>query len=160
MLGDLHDFPKDVYPIGRLDKDSEGLLLLSSDKKWNKQILNPKGKLPKEYWVQVEGSPNEKDLNAFQTGIIIKLKTGPYRCHPAIVQIMDTPPNVWDRDPPIRERKNIPTSWLKIILTEGKNRQVRKMCAKIGFPVLRLIRWRIGDWTLDGINTGAVKRLP
>ncbi len=156
VLGDLYDFPKDVYPIGRLDKDSEGLLLLSADKKWNNQILDPKRKLTKEYWVQVEGAPNATDLSAFGKGITIKLKSGPYKCLPTSAEIMAPPDNIWDRIPPIRERKNIPTTWLKIQLQEGKNRQVRKMCAKIGFPVLRLIRWRIGNWTLKGVSSGDV----
>ncbi len=159
VLGDHFDFPKDVYPIGRLDKDSEGLLLLSADKKWNNQILDPKRKLTKEYWVQVEGTPTIDDLKAFQTGITIKLKKGPYKCLPTNASIIETPEVIWDRDPPIRSRASIPTTWLKVELQEGKNRQVRKMCAQIGFPVLRLVRWRISDWTLEGIATGEVKRI-
>jgi len=159
VLGDHYDFPKDVYPIGRLDKDSEGLLLLSADKKWNHQILDPNRKMTKEYWVQVEGSPTSDDLKPFQTGISIKLKKGTYRCLPAKALVIDTPDVIWDRDPPIRTRKNIPTTWLKIELHEGKNRQVRKMCAQIGFPVLRLIRWRIGKWNLEGIDSGEVQIL-
>jgi len=156
VLGDHFDFPKDVYPIGRLDKDSEGLLLLSADKQWNNRILNPKQKLTKEYWVQVEGAPTEEDLAAFERGITIKLKNGPYKCLPAHVALVDEPSWLWERMPPIRERAALPTTWLKIELQEGKNRQVRKMCAKIGFPVLRLVRWRIGEWTLKGIGTGEV----
>ena len=159
VLGDHYDFPKEVYPVGRLDKDSEGLLILTNDKSLNARLLHPRNKQPKEYWVQVEGEPKPSNLIAFNNGISIKLKSGIHQCLPAKAKIIEAPQHLWERNPPIRFRKNAPTTWLSIILTEGKNRQVRKMCAKIGFPVLRLIRWRIGALTLEGLNNGEVKEI-
>ena len=140
---------KNVYPAGRLDYDSEGLLLLTDDGQLQHQISHPKTKMNKTYWVQVEGEPSEKDLQPLINGVT--LNDGP--CRPAQVQIIDEPA-IWPRTPPIRARENIPTRWLKITISEGRNRQVRRMTAAIGFPTLRLIRASIGDWHLNQLQPG------
>jgi len=147
-LKDYIDVPN-VYAAGRLDYDSEGLLVLTNDGKLSHQISNPQNKMSKTYWVQVEGCPSEADLQNLREGIT--LKDG--QTLPAKVNIMSAP-SVWQRNPPIRERQNKPTSWLSLTIHEGKNRQVRRMTAHIGFPTLRLIRYRIGNWTIDGIASG------
>jgi len=150
-LADFVDVPN-VYAAGRLDKDSEGLLVLTDDGRLQHEIASPKArsKLPKTYWVQVERVPDEAALDALRGGV--QLKDG--RTRPAKVRRLD-PPQLWPREPPIRERKSIPTSWLEVVLTEGRNRQVRRMTAHVGFPTLRLVRHAIGPWTVDGLEPGA-----
>jgi len=140
---------KGVYPAGRLDLDSEGLLLLTDDGALQHRITHPRNKLPKTYWVQVEGEPGTDALNALRQGV--ELNDGPTR--PATVELI-TPPDLWARSTPVRERKNIPTQWLAITITEGRNRQVRRMTAAVGHPTLRLIRVRIGDWHLGALQPG------
>ncbi len=139
-----------MYVAGRLDRDSEGLLMLTDSAALQHKITEPQFKVSKTYWVQVEGTPNELDLRPLQEGI--ELKDGPTR--PARVRRISEPPELWPRQPPIRTRKTVADSWLEITISEGRNRQVRRMCAAIGFPVLRLVRYRIGSWTIDGLAPG------
>lgn len=141
---------KDVYAAGRLDKDSEGLLVLTDDGALQHQISHPKHKQPKTYWVQVEGTPDNKAINALQNGV--QLKDG--MTQPAKVRVIQEPANLWPRIPPVRYRVSIPTTWLEITITEGRNRQVRRMTAAIGYPTLRLIRYAVGEWNLDSIENG------
>ncbi len=150
-LADFLDKPeiKNCYPAGRLDYDSEGLLLLTDEGKLQHQITHPKHKLNKSYWVQVEGKPTLKDLAPLKKGIT--LKDGP--CKPAKVEIISEP-KIWKREPPIRHRKDDVTSWLNITISEGRNRQVRRMCGAIGFPCLRLVRHQIGTWDLKTLAPG------
>ncbi|MDD3798589.1 MAG: rRNA large subunit pseudouridine synthase E [Novosphingobium sp.] len=138
-----------VYPAGRLDRDSEGLLLLTDDGRLQARIADPKFKLPKTYLVQVEGEADEASLDALRKGV--RLKDGLTR--PAKAERIGEP-DLWPRDPPVRFRKSVPDCWLKLTISEGRNRQVRRMTAAVGLPTLRLVRWRIGDWTLDGLLPG------
>ena len=144
-----------VYAAGRLDTDSEGLLILTDDGSLQHRVSHPKHKELKIYWAQVEGNPTEADLEPLCKGVDL----GNFVTQPAQVRCIAEPANLWPRNPPIRERKAISTTWLEIIISEGKNRQVRRMTAKIGFPTMRLIRYAIGNHTLDGLAPGAWKKL-
>ena len=144
-----------VYPAGRLDRDSEGLMVLTDDGALQHKISHPNHKMAKTYWVQVEGKPTEKDLQPLTHGLA--LNDGPTL--PAKYQLGIGGYSVWPRTPPIRIRKSIPATWLTLTIKEGRNRQVRRMCAHLGFPVLRLIRYRVGSWTLDGLEPGQWRTL-
>ncbi|UEM23780.1 rRNA large subunit pseudouridine synthase E [Skermanella mucosa] len=139
-----------VYVAGRLDRDSEGLLVLTDDGALNARIADPRHKRPKTYWAQVEGVPDESALESLRRGVT--LKDGPTL--PAGARLIDEPADLWPRDPPIRYRASIPTSWIELTLREGRNRQVRRMTAAVGFPTLRLIRRAVGDWTVEGLAPG------
>ncbi len=139
-----------IYPAGRLDRDSEGLVLLTDDGPLIARISQPRHKMPKVYWAQVEGVPDQRALERLRRGVT--LNDGPTL--PAGARMMDEPAGLWPRDPPIRWRASIPTAWIELTLREGRNRQVRRMTAAVGLPTLRLIRWAIGDWTLAGLAPG------
>lgn len=145
-----------VYPAGRLDVDSEGLLILTDDGDLQHRLSHPRHKLPKTYWAQVEGTPTPEALEALRRGVDL----GDFVTQPAQVRGIAEPPDLWERTPPIRFRKEIPTHWIELIIREGKNRQVRRMTAKAGLPTLRLIRYAIGEWTLDGLQPGAWREVP
>ncbi len=144
-----------VYVAGRLDRDSEGLLALTDDGALQARISHPRHKLPKTYWVEVEGEPGQEALDRLGAGVV--LKDGPTA--PAGVRRLVPPPALWPREPPVRRRARIPTAWLELSLVEGRNRQVRRMGAAVGLPVLRLIRVRIGPWGLDGLAPGQWREL-
>ena len=158
-LASLGDFPKEVYPVGRLDKDSEGLLLLTDDKALNHQLLNPRFGHQRTYYVQVEGIPTSEALAQLQQGVTIQVDGMSYRTKPALVKLVDPAPILPERNPPIRYRASIPDCWLALTLIEGKNRQVRKMTAAVGFPTLRLVRFSMEKITLDGMEVGEVREL-
>ncbi|WP_335946659.1 pseudouridine synthase [Salipiger bermudensis] len=147
-LSDYVDVPK-VYPAGRLDRDSEGLLLLTDDGRLQARIAHPKFRKPKTYLVQVEGDPSDEQIARLRRGVT--LKDGPTR--PAQVRRLP-PPDLWPRVPPVRFRKSVPDAWLEMTITEGRNRQVRRMTAHVGLPCLRLVRWSIGDWSVEGLAPG------
>jgi len=145
----------DCYPAGRLDYDSEGLLVLTDDGRLKARISEPRYKLPKTYFAQVEGEPNERTLKRLRAGV--KLRDG--RARALEVEHIEEPSWVWDRHPPIRFRKSVPTSWLRLTLAEGRNRQVRRMSAAVGLPTLRLIRWSVGPWELGELKPGQLREL-
>jgi 23S rRNA pseudouridine2457 synthase len=144
-----------VYPAGRLDRDSEGLLLLTDDGKLQAQIADPKHKMVKTYWVQVEGAPQEDALQSLRRGV--RLKEGVTQ--PAKARLIEEPMGLWPRNPPIRVRKSVPDSWIEMVIREGKNRQIRRMTAAVGHPCLRLVRAQIGDWRLGNLMPGDYKKL-
>ena len=149
-LADYVDRPG-VYPAGRLDADSEGLVVLTDDGALQARITDPRRALAKTYWVEVEGEPSDGAIDELARGVV--LRDGPTRR--AEVRRLDPPPALWPRDPPIRVRRAIPTAWLALTIHEGRNRQVRRMTAAVGLPTLRLVRWSVGDWTLDALAPGA-----
>ncbi len=144
----------DVYPAGRLDYDSEGLLLLTDDGRLQARISQPRSRLVKVYRAQVEGVPAHEKLRELETGVRLKDGLAKAKC----ARVIEEPADLWKRDPPIRERKSIPDSWIEIGITEGRNRQVRRMTAKIGMPTLRLIRWSVGPWSLAVLAPGETRR--
>ena len=148
-LADFINVP-DVYPAGRLDADSEGLVVLTDDGALQARIANPRRKLEKVYWVEVEGTPVAAQCKALEAGVDL----GDFVTAPATARAISEPPGLWPRNPPVRFRRAIPTSWLQLTLTEGKNRQVRRMTAAVGLPTLRLIRYAIGPWTIEGLVSG------
>ncbi len=154
-LSEFIDLPG-VYPAGRLDRDSEGLMLLTDNGRLQAQISDPKHQMAKTYWVQVEGIPDAAVLKALRDGV--ELKDGLTR--PAKARLIDEPSALWPRTPPIRVRQTVPDSWIELTIREGRNRQVRRMTAAVGHPTLRLIRARIGDWSLDGLDHGQWESLP
>lgn len=156
-LADLFNFPKDVYPVGRLDSDSEGLLIITNDKNLNYKLLQPKFKHLRTYLVQVDGAISNEAIEKLQSGVSININGKLHKTLPAKAKIIDSPREVEERNPPVRFRKNIPTSWIELSLTEGKNRQVRKMTAAVGFPTLRLIRIKIEKINLFPLKSGEVK---
>ena len=153
-LKDFVDVP-DVYPAGRLDADSEGLVVLTADGALQARIADPRHKLEKRYWVQVEGTVTQAALAALRSGV--PLRDGPTR--PAAAHAIDAPAALWPRVPPIRSRRHIPTAWIELALTEGRNRQVRRMTAAVGLPTLRLIRFRIGPWDIGDLSPGQWQRV-
>ncbi len=160
-LADVHDFPPRVYPVGRLDRDSEGLLLLTDDSGLNEKLLHPRHRHERTYHVQVEGSPTPADLARLAAGVTIRVKGREHACAPLLVSPLPATETrrIPPRTPPIRERLSIPTTWLSLTLTEGKNRQVRRMCAAVGFPVLRLRRYGIGGVTLPHLEGKIVREV-
>jgi 23S rRNA pseudouridine2457 synthase len=158
-LKDFLNLPTDVYPVGRLDYDSEGLLLLTNDKKLNSRLLDPKNQHEREYWAQVEGTITSAAIRTMEQGVVINVNGSPFKTRTAIVKLLEPAPVVPLRNPAIRVRKNIPTSWISITVVEGKNRQVRKMTAAAGFPTLRLIRVRIGSLRIDDMIPGQLEEV-
>ena len=153
------EWPSDVYSVGRLDTDSEGLLLLTNDKRLNSELLSPENGHPRTYHAQVEGEPSFKDIRTLQAPMKLRVKGRDFTTKPCKASVLEPQPSYPDRNPPIRYRKNVPDTWISITLTEGKNRQVRKMTAQAGLPTLRLIREAIGPFKLKGLGAGKVKEI-
>lgn len=159
VLGDLYDFPKDVYSVGRLDKDSEGLLLLTNDNEFKTTMLEPEKETAKTYLVQVDGNVTDKALELLESGtIVISHKGKQHQVAPARCEVI-APPNLPERSKPVRIRKSVPTTWLKLTIIEGKNRQVRKMTAAAGHPTLRLVRWSVDHYELGNMQPGEVEEV-
>jgi 23S rRNA pseudouridine2457 synthase len=158
-LKDIVRVPPDVYPVGRLDEDSEGLLLLTNDASFQHRLASPQFRQSKEYLVQVEGAITAWAVEQLRGGVTIRVKGESYRTQPCPCRILEHAPELPERIPPIRVRKSIPVSWISITLTEGKNRQVRRMTAAIGFPTLRLVRYRSGPLTLEGMQPGDLREI-
>ncbi|MCB0692884.1 MAG: pseudouridine synthase [Lewinellaceae bacterium] len=156
-LADLYALPTDIYPVGRLDQDSEGLLLMTNDNALKSRVLSPESKVEKTYWAQVEGQIMANDLLPLQRGIAIRIKGRSIPLLPVSGRVLEHPPLLPDRTPPIRFRKSVPDSWVELVLQEGKNRQVRRMMAAIGFPVLRLVRARIANVQLGTMLPGDIR---
>jgi 23S rRNA pseudouridine2457 synthase len=159
VLSDFFDVPRDVYPVGRLDYDSEGLLILTNDKSLNHRLLDPRHAHEREYWVQVDGAVTDAAIRQLKTGVNIRVDGKDYRVKALDTEIFPHDPVVPDRHPPIRFRKLIPAPWIRIVLKEGKNRQVRRMTAAVGFPTLRLIRYRIEGLDVSGMQPGDMAEL-
>lgn len=158
-LASLGLFPPDVYPVGRLDKDSEGLLLITDDKMLNHHLLNPRFGHQRTYYVQVEGLPTPEALAQLRNGVTIKVDGRDYLTKPALAKLLDPAPHLPDRNPPIRYRAAIPDTWIELTLIEGKNRQVRKMTAAVGFPTLRLVRFSMEKISIKGMQAGEILEL-
>jgi len=158
-LADYFKVPSDVYPVGRLDYDSEGLLILTNDKALNQKLLLPQHAHEREYWVQVDGAITPEAIQQLQAGIQINVDGKLYRTRRCKAELFGEEPQLPPRNPPIRFRKSIPAPWIKMILTEGKNRQVRRMTAAAGFPTLRLVRYRLEDVTVAGMQSGELLQL-
>jgi 23S rRNA pseudouridine2457 synthase len=159
-LADFFDLPRDVYPVGRLDHDSEGLLILTNDTSLNHRLLDPAFAHEREYWVQVDGAVTAEAIQELERGVTINVDGKLYNTKPCKASLFTIEPSLPQRDPPIRFRKEIPAPWISMILTEGKNRQVRKMTAKVGFPTLRLVRHRIEELSLGNMQPGEMITLP
>lgn len=158
-LRELGKIPTDVYPVGRLDKDSEGLLVLTNDPRVNAKLLQPKQEKRKYYYAQVEGTATKNEIDQLLTGVIINIKGKSYKVKANEASIVEEPEWIWPRNPPIRERKNIPTSWIRISISEGKNRQIRRMTAAVGLPTLRLVRHAIEGLSLSFLEDGTLKEI-
>ena len=158
-LADYLNVPRDVYPVGRLDYDSEGLLLLTNDKSLNAQLLHPQRAHEREYWVQVEGAVTPDALERLNKGVVINIDGKPHKTLPAKARLIKEEPDLPPRNPPIRFRQHIPVCWISLLLTEGKNRQVRRMTATVGFPTLRLVRWQMTQLTISGLQPGQYRML-
>ena len=158
-LASLFTFPKEVYPVGRLDKDSEGLLIITDDKFLNNQLLNPRFGHQRTYLAQVEGVPDPEAIKELGKGVTITVGGKPYRTKMAIAKALDQSPKLPERNPPIRYRKSVADSWISLTLIEGKNRQVRKMTAAVGYPTLRLVRWSMEKVNIEGFESGEVREI-
>lgn len=158
-LKELWDFPKEVYPVGRLDKDSEGLLLITDDKALNNYLLHPSFGHKRTYFAQVEGTPDEMAIQNLEKGVEINVDGKIYKTKRAFAKILNNTPDLPERNPPIRYRKSVPDTWISLSLIEGKNRQVRKMTAAVGFPTLRLVRWSMENLTISGFTVGEVREM-